>query len=66
MKKTNQISTVIVAIAAVTMFVACKKEIDTTKTPASTTINFQDVTKKPPIGYTGGTGTSDSTTQKGL
>ena len=66
MKKTNQISTAILAIVAVAMFVACKKEIDVSKSSAGTMINVQSVTKKPPTSYVG-TGTlGDSTTQKGL
>lgn len=66
MKKGNQMSTAILAIATTTILVACKKEIDVAKTSPTTTTNFQSITKKPPTSYVGTSTLGDSTTQKGL
>ena len=66
MKKRNQMSTAILAIATVTILVACKKEINVVKPSPTTTMSLESITKKPPTSYTGSTSLGDSTTQKGL
>jgi hypothetical protein len=70
MKKTNQIFKTVLAIVALSMFVACTKDpgmISKTGTTytGGTGTSDSTATKKAPS-YTGGTGTSDSTaTNKG-
>jgi hypothetical protein len=68
MKKTSQIFKTALAIAALSMFLACTKDpgmISRTGTNyvGSSTLGDTTATKKAP-GYTGGTGTSDSTATK--
>ena len=48
MKKTNNISKIFIAIATVTFFVACKKEIDRPQPPAMQNVNSISMAKTPP------------------
>ncbi|MEP6950113.1 MAG: hypothetical protein ABI863_12585 [Ginsengibacter sp.] len=53
MKKTTHISKTFIAIAAVTIFISCKKEIERPEKPAIQVVNPVAVTKTkiPPINY---------------